>query len=283
MQLSQVTQSLVVWLSLGLALLSLVSTAGAEWAALVLIIGAGIPHGAFDLILARRAWQGRSQLGVALLYVFVGLAMSGVCLLQPALGLGVFLVVSLVHFAEGERASIGKGGGALVGAAAIALPITFHLHEAVGYLSFFARAESILAYESILLIVGRCLGLSVLAVAVFTMRRGARIDGVELLLCLGAWSIFSPLAGFCVWFIGRHSRHHLARCRELVAHGPRLFTPDTVAISVVAILLLVPLGIFFDLTQLDQLFAASIVLIAGLTLPHMVVTHRLDASTREDI
>jgi hypothetical protein len=40
-------------------------------------------------------------------------------------------------------------------------------------------------------------------------------------------------------------------------------------------LLLAPLAARFDLSDITQLFAASIVLIAGLTLPHMIVSHGL--------
>ena len=44
-------------------------------------------------------------------------------------------------------------------------------------------------------------------------------------------------------------------------------------ISLLALLLLVPLLWRFDPRDLNQLFAASMILIAGLTLPHMIVTH----------
>jgi hypothetical protein len=50
---------------------------------------------------------------------------------------------------------------------------------------------------------------------------------------------------------------------------------DFLVISLVAILLITPLSLLFDLRDINQLFAATIVLIAGLTLPHMLVTHDL--------
>lgn len=46
-------------------------------------------------------------------------------------------------------------------------------------------------------------------------------------------------------------------------------------ISLLALVLLVPLLLRFDPRDLNQLFAASIILIAGLTLLHMIVTHEL--------
>jgi hypothetical protein len=60
-----------------------------------------------------------------------------------------------------------------------------------------------------------------------------------------------------------------------VAKGSRALPADFVVISVLAMLLLAPLAARFDLSDITQLFAASIVLIAGLTLPHMIVSHGL--------
>jgi hypothetical protein len=48
---------------------------------------------------------------------------------------------------------------------------------------------------------------------------------------------------------------------------------DFIVLSILAITLIAPLSLWFNLRDIHQLFAASIVLIAGLTLPHMVVTH----------
>jgi len=283
MQLDSFSRGGVAWLVAVVGGCSFFNPRLSEWIALGLIVCAGIPHGAFDLIAARRAWRGRSLRTLGALYVFVGLAMSGLCLLFPALGLGIFLAISVLHFAEGESRSVGTVSGYVVGVAAIFIPILLHLGEAAGYLGFFVAAETVYELSGL----SRTLGMILAALTVVVVLRALwaqkRVEAGELFLCLIAWCSFSPLSGFCVWFIGRHSRHHLARCRELFAHGPRLFTPDALLISGVAILLLVPLGLVFDLTKLDQLFAASIVLIAGLTLPHMIVTHRLDVSIQEDI
>jgi hypothetical protein len=48
---------------------------------------------------------------------------------------------------------------------------------------------------------------------------------------------------------------------------------DFIVLSILAISLIAPLSLWFNLSDIHQLFAASIVLIAGLTLPHMVVTY----------
>ena len=48
---------------------------------------------------------------------------------------------------------------------------------------------------------------------------------------------------------------------------------DFIAISLLAIAGLVPFMLLFDFSDINQLFAAAICLIAGLTLPHMIVSH----------
>ncbi|MFN9430327.1 MAG: Brp/Blh family beta-carotene 15,15'-dioxygenase, partial [Acidobacteriota bacterium] len=48
-----------------------------------------------------------------------------------------------------------------------------------------------------------------------------------------------------------------------------------VATSVLAILLIAPLLLRFHPRELSQLVAASVILIAGLTLPHMIVTSEM--------
>jgi len=112
------------------------------------------------------------------------------------------------------------------------------------------------------------------------VRQGRLVDGLEIGCCLVAWVILSPLAGFAVWFIGRHSRHHLQRCREQFPTVGLGISREFLVVSAAAILLLAPLGLRFNLTVLEELFAASIVLIAGLTLPHMVVTHLFEGSAK---
>lgn len=68
---------------------------------------------------------------------------------------------------------------------------------------------------------------------------------------------------------------HLETCRAMFA-GARYKLPlDFLIISAAAIVLLAPFSLLFDLTDIHQLFTATLALIAGLTLPHIVVSHRL--------
>jgi len=268
---------LVLSLALALTAVSLVAAQGAEWLALGLIIIAGIPHGSFDLRVAEARWLPwcRSRILVLVLYILIGAAMSAACLALPALGLAIFLAISALHFSEGELPGSGRLSAACFGLAAIACPIAFHPDAAQGYLGFFVSQGAFLGAIPGMRALGAALFAACVISAALDARRGLRSQLLQRTICLCAWVMLPPLSGFAVWFIGRHSRQHLSHCRELFA-GARFGLPaDFIVISLLAILLILPLAARFDLSNINELFAASIVLIAGLTLPHMIVSHDL--------
>jgi Brp/Blh family beta-carotene 15,15'-monooxygenase len=249
----------------------------AEWLALGLIVLAGIPHGSFDLRAAQR-WWGSSpsrRLTLVLAYVAIGLGMSALCLLWPGVGLSAFLIISAIHFAEGEKPSSTRLGAIALGIGAILLPISFHMPEARKYLGFFASESALAAIEPYVSWSGIALSHLLVCTIVFEAWLKPQSEPLQKVACLAAWILLPPLSGFCVWFIGRHSWQHLKRSNYLLLDpGSTGRIPlDFIVLSILAIALIAPLSFWFDLGDIHQLFAASIVLIAGLTLPHMIVTH----------
>lgn len=273
---------LVGLLFVGLSGCSLVDVEFAEWAALILIILAGIPHGSFDLRVAQKKWgDTHSNLYIVGGYLTLVGLMSALCLFQPFIGLLLFLAISTLHFSEGESADSGTTYSLLgfcTGVGAILIPIGLHLEEAHAYLGFFIP-EIVFRQISPWL---RNLALILCSVILLSHMhglvrgtKGHRIVCFERLLCLAAWILLSPLAGFSVWFLGRHSRMHLEMCRSMFA-GARFKLPlDFLVISAAAVVLLAPFAAIFDLTDIHQLFTATLALISGLTLPHIVVSYRL--------
>jgi Brp/Blh family beta-carotene 15,15'-monooxygenase len=267
---------LVVSLVLLQGLLTVLNRGAAEWSALGLIILAGIPHGSFDLRAAHRCWgQNLSRrILVIFSYISMGVLMSAVCLVWPRLGLTTFLLISALHFTEGERFNSSLTTALSMGIAAIVIPIGFHVSEAQPYVQFFFQEAMMttlapflrLAAIAVTLLLGTCLMRDAM--------NGSRCEVVQRLLCLLSFILLPPLSGFCVWFIGRHSRQHLERSRRFISTGRLRDLPgDFIALSALAIVLILPLTFRFDVRDINQLFAASIIVIAGLTLPHMIVTH----------
>jgi len=267
---------LVGMLALTLSCIAYVDRRSAEWIALGLVILAGIPHGSFDLRAAERWWGTTPARRISLLisYVTVGLCMSALCLQWPGVGLAAFLIISAIHFSEGEMLHTTRLTAVCFGIAAIVLPISLHIPEASQYLGFFASQGTLEALAYYLLPVGVSLVIALAVSLVLDFWKGGRSELLQHVICIFAWLLLPPLSGFCVWFIGRHSRQHLERCKFLVSTSSARKVPwDFIALSITAIALLTPLAMWFDMSDLNQLFAASIVLIAGLTLPHMIVTH----------
>jgi Brp/Blh family beta-carotene 15,15'-monooxygenase len=207
--------------------------------------------------------------------------MAGLCVFVPLVGLLLFLGISLIHFSEGElHATVPPAVvlGSLLAFSAILLPIGLHPDLAQLYLRFFVPRDLLDAMEKPLLFAASTAALmlsTMILAAIYHERGAARAEAVQRLLCLLAWIILPPLSGFAVWFIGRHSRQHLEVCHALFTEGRFRVPIDFLVISALAMVGLLPFTLLFDFSRIEEVFAAAICLIAGLTLPHMVVSHRI--------
>jgi Brp/Blh family beta-carotene 15,15'-monooxygenase len=275
---------LVYGIFAAISALYMVSPGSSEWLSLGLMICAGIPHGSFDLRVAEAKWRGSQVSKISILIAYlVGVAgMSGLCVFYPLLGLSLFLIISAAHFAEGES---GLGTqrdllrGLLFGVGAILLPIGLHFSEARLYLSYFISESTLdlLAPSLSIAALATTIALSgMLGWDVYSPKQENNRDTIERIVCLTAWILLPPLSGFAVWFIGRHSYQHLVVCQKKFAKTRAGIPFDFFAISALAIVGLLPFAMRFDFSKIDQLFAATICLIAGLTLPHMIVCHDID-------
>lgn len=266
-----------------LAMCALVSPEVAEWLALMLMIIAGIPHGSFDLRVAKVKWHSAaaSPVRTVACYVACVVLMSSLCIFTPLLGLSLFLLISSLHFTEGESQSttrVDNVRGALYGAGAIVLPIGLHPREAAAYVHYFVSPALFGALVPFLTGTAFVLAGSIGILLMYDLRqKRALATTLERALCLLAWILLPPLAGFAVWFIGRHSRQHLALCHTMFRSSTSGIPFDFLLLSLLAILGLSPFMLMFDFSDINQLFAAAICLIAGLTLPHMIVSHGLVA------
>lgn len=254
-----------------------------EWAALALMICAGIPHGAYDLRVAEAKWRHApfSRRAILVTYLMSVLGMAALCVLTPLIGLSIFVIISVVHFAEGEIHATTPPSflvGTALGISSILVPIGLHPLQSQIYMSYFLPRELFAEMEKPLMLVSHITSYLMGLYLLVSLRRGSSGDSTETfqrLICLCAWALLPPLSGFAVWFIGRHSRQHLEACQAIFSGGRFNVPLDFMVISLLAILGLLPFSLRFDFTRLEELFAASICLIAGLTLPHIIVSHRL--------
>jgi Brp/Blh family beta-carotene 15,15'-monooxygenase len=275
----KLSTALVVTLLALLLGISAIDPILSDWMAVLTIIVAGVPHGAFDLRLARaiRLSGARSTLFVVSAYVLSALTMSALCILLPAVGFSLFIAISIIHFAHGEKLR-NKLLSFQVGLAAVCLPIGLHYDAAKELMIYFLSRPTLDFLEPFIrnfaVVLTISLSLSLSRYLPRSNQNGiARSDLIEIVFCLAGWVLLPPLAAFCIWFIGRHSLGHILFCKQLLKgdhHGQR---NDFILISTAALALFIPLSFLFDLTDLEQLFSAGIVLIAGLTLPHIIIVH----------
>jgi len=283
----------VIILFCSLLTCALVAPTTAEWIALALMICAGIPHGSFDLRVAEEKWRNAplSRYTILVGYLLSVVGMAALCVFIPPLGLSLFLIISAVHFSEGEIRSTTPPSlmmGSVLGLCAIVLPIGLHPQQSQVYTSYFLSQDIFVRIEKPLGLISHIAAYLIAISLVVSLRPSSRRipqETVQRLICLCGWVFLPPLSGFAVWFIGRHSRQHLESCQALFADGRFRVPIDFVLISALAILGLLPFSLRFDFSRLEELFAATICLIAGLTLPHMIVSHRMQEvlTARSDV
>lgn len=156
----------------------------------------------------------KSRKIILALYVAIGASMSLFCLKFPGLGLSSFLIISALHFTEGELPSAGPLMAVAFGVSSILCPIGFHPHVTSAYLGFFIDATNFMAMVPYIQ-TGAYLAFSLclLLIALAYLRGTSSGDLIQRLICVFAWLLLPPLSGFSVWFLGRHSRMHLMQCR----------------------------------------------------------------------
>lgn len=242
------------------------------WALIVALLG--LPHGAFDLRVARFAdlATGRSGMGVVAL-AYLGLAVAAGLFWKAAPGpwLVMFLVISAIHFSEDWAGELPWWGRIGAGCAIIALPALTHQTEVA---AVFARlipsqpAADIASMLSALAVPAMVVGLAG-AMAQRPRRPAVAIE----LLAIGALAVaLPPLFYFVAYFCGMHSvRQTLSTASRLGAttlgDAVRMAAPITI-VTLVGIAAMLPwLGSNPD----DQLLRAVFVGLASLTVPHMAL------------
>jgi len=198
---------------------------------------AGIPHGALDPVLARRAGLGRRGwpfLRFNIVYIAIALLSAGAWLMAPVAALAVFLAISAWHF-SGDWPRLPVWARALAGAGLIALPAFAHPGEVARIFAVLSgeqagRLAELMHAAGPVLAGG--LALAVLA-ALMRQPRGA-----AELAAIGALALaLPPLVYFAAYFALLHSPRHLrglfesmpARLRPRLARTSALYTGLTLA------------------------------------------------------
>ena len=245
----------------------------------VLVATLGLPHGALDPLIARRAGLWRTPLGFAgfnLGYLVIVVLVVGVWLLAPTASLIGFLVVSGIHFGADWNSGRSVVLRSLTGVGLLTLPAFAHHDEVAGiYRTLAGTGGGVVADVQALL--GPVAIIAMLIGAALALRRRPT-DTLEILLAATLALVAPPLIFFALYFCALHSARHLRHGFAEERGSGRLAVLITVVytvvpIAVVGILTVVFVGDFAPGGSLAGGWIIRLVFIglAALTVPHMMV------------
>ncbi len=237
----------------------------------VLVAVVGLPHGALDPLVARKAGLWRNPSGLAcflgaylLLAAIAGLLWAW----APKFSLAAFLAYSFWHFSGDWRDWLSRGWRLCAGASVICAPSLLYPELVAEYFSVLTGEEA-----SALVRVLQWLAIPALAGTIFSAARCIRTrPAVAAELAVLAVSAFAlpPLIFFLLYFCSLHSPRHLIDTVQGL--NPATATATAAGLT----LLTVGLGaLFFVLSpsaQIDQrLLQITFIGLSVLTVPHMIL------------
>lgn len=238
-----------------------------------LVVLAGLPHGALDPLVARRAGLvGGTASAAAYLgaYTLIAALAAGLWLALPQAGLVAFLAMSGWHFA-GDWSELDRPTRALGGAFVIGGPVLFHpdeVAELFGALSSDGFATGFVDWVRPLAAVA-CVGLAMLVTRNLAQ---SRLRAVELLaLGVAAWAV-PPLLFFVAYFCGLHSPRHIAEVLSGRAIPGRTALGVATVFTLLTVAVATPAALWLDGSVSDRTVRLVFIALGALTVPHMITT-----------
>lgn len=249
--------------------------------ALVTIMIFGVPHGAIDLTLAKRAgfvsspsrtfiflagYSGLALFFIAFWYVF------------PIIGLILFLTISAFHFGRADAVHFGAPYDAFFYGAfpLIFIPLA-HPSDVENLFSILTNRE-ISAHVYFRVLGGIWLLFFLLRAA------QARIPSealVNMLVLTTSFILFSALWGFTIYFCFFHSRRHFIRVWNEVRLTRWRDWRDSVFLALITTIFIVIIASAENQPQFEiSLLRALFIAIFALTIPHIIIIDGLNIFSR---
>ena len=259
-----------------------------DYIAIAAVLIIGVPHGGLDGALARRVGWAPNLAGwltFHIAYVAIAALVTIIWWWFPATSLGVFLLISAVHFGVSDIRHImqlGKNHWLPVlahgGLVAIAIP-AFHTEEVV---AIFAILVGDSGTQSLISIIEAALKPYLMIVTtyfLYSIRADEwRITAANLvvLLLIAYWA--APLVSFAVYFCLWHSRSHTLRIwHSIDAIHRRRCLLEAAAYSILAWLTAAVCFWYFKMTPDAALIQLTFIGLAALTVPHMLLVDFADS------
>jgi Brp/Blh family beta-carotene 15,15'-monooxygenase len=316
------TWTLPTYLALGaaavLALLAPALVTRFEWVPLLLSLPLlGMAHGAVDHNvpgrLLRRVLTRRERVLLIAGYSGLSIVLMGLWWVAPLLALGLFLLIAIVHWGDGDLwfcevingRSAPRSFGSLLffvmarGLVPIAVPVLVDAKASLsafdGLLGLFGRDETLTISPTQRLIGLVAVGVVVVAAALFSVRdnrawprRALLIDLGELAL-LSVFFVLTPAVfAVGVYFLVWHSPRHILRLMSCEPRQQALldkgrswaalvaFHREALVFTVVPLIGVAAIAVALAATGAAQIAAVSLAVIASLTYPHAAIVAWMD-------
>ena len=271
------------WIAAGALLLATVLRAplgqpAAVVAATVLFIGGGLPHGAYDIALLRRAvaLDRRGLLLVVGGYVAIAVMMVFLWMTAPLVALVLFLLSSAVHFGEDWQMLDEPLLRLAAGAAVIAAPTIGHRVDVSLLFVDMSDQRGALIAQMVTAAAPVTLLVTAVGIAV-AWRNGSRQWAAAMACCLIMLLILPPVVGFALYFVFLHSPRHLVQARTFLGDmSMARWLMTGVVLSGMAIVGWWGLQSFAPSPVDATLAAQAFQLLASVAAPHLLLSRWLD-------
>lgn len=245
----------------------------------ILLIATGLPHGAIDPALARRAglWQRPwGLLAFSLTYFGASVALVAIWFFQPEMLVIPLLALSAWHFSADWIAHFRKTVSFAISIAVITLPALFHADAVTAIFDQLTpRSSTTIVYSMGFIAIVSSLHVFVCCTA---KPRPQAPAVLELLVLFGAALALPPIPYFTLYFCLLHSPLHLRDSLSLLG------VTETLTYAVPFTLLSLGAGTLFLMNLPDAEWTAQItqVIFIGLfalTVPHMLLIQLIKSKT----
>jgi beta-carotene 15,15'-dioxygenase len=260
----------------------------------ILLCTVGIPHGANDH-LYRSDKSLRGMLKFLGIYLGMMLLYLGLWWMAPLFSLILFFVISFHHFGQSnfENESIRHLPSWLWGIWILALPVLLHFNEATDIfkrmLSTRTETASLQPYHQIQTIDFNWQSILIAAlgtlylISLVLYERKNIVRYLTQFIIISIWYFFTPLlAGFiivfCLWHALQSLQHQAIYFKQSIGGTGLQFAKAMLPFSLVA---LISFGVYVYFREFK--IAEAFILLSLITLPHVMVMHRLYHETNHHI
>lgn len=254
--------------------LRLTSETQLSLAAALMLIG-GLPHGAFDIALARQEFRLSRHRAVVLVCAYVGVAALMVLLWAtlPLVALCLFLAISAAHFGEDWRVLEPGLLRAMAGASVLCIA-AFASPDEVSHL-FVLMAGKGADWVCKVLVAFTPVALLVTSVGMWqAVTAGSRGWALAQLSTLTAFVYLPPQIGFLLFFVFLHSPLHFIKINGRLTSWSRadlwIYGAAICSICVFGALVLTPRFFFGDA---DQMASEGFKILSVVAAPHLLLTY----------